>query len=283
MERHRNISTNTFEGGLDLDSDIRRVASNKSIDSINIDIKRSGDHFSLVDLRGETEIAELEDNLATNIKVLNSTEARFLYYPTTESKDSVVVFYIASIGGVNYLKIKAVIVDTGEIIEIYEESISDEDFNTIKYSSVDTLVVGSFGYDTIYFVDNVRQPRKIECIVYRTNDCVLNIFHNSTDDLGSFKRVNLDINVILSPVDDFRAYIYAYKNGFAHEENIYDGNTDTVKYIDVSTSSTSESTYFDIYASDYDDFVFQIRYHRELGVLYNNFLIGSPDSVNLSL
>lgn len=282
---NRDVTINTFEGGIDLDSDIRIVPSNKLRDAINVDMRRSGDVAALVDLKGETVKKIIEDlNPNKEVSFLAATSNTFfLIEPTSEKIDSIVFFYIKK-DGVNYqFIISAFLIDQNKIVDIYTEQLSELDYNLLKDSTIDFVKIGQLGYDTIYFVDNRRQPRKLECLIERVNDNELTLLLDIVNDSTSSKLVTMDVISSGEISMPFRAYIYGYKLGGPTRPSVINPGTETIKFVDFTDADTFKQVSFEIFEEDYGNWVFEIVYHRDGGNFYRNFVIGNPYQVNLPI
>lgn len=282
---NRDVTINTFEGGIDLDSDIRIVPSNKLRDAINVDMRRSGDVAALVDLKGETVKKIIEDlNPNKEVSFLAATSNTFfLIEPTSEKFDSIVFFYIKK-DGVNYqFIISAFLIDQNKIVDIYTEQLSESDYIFLKDSTIDFVKMGQLGYDTIYFVDNRRQPRKLECLIERVNDNELTLLLDIVNDSTSSKLVTMDVISSGEISMPFRAYIYGYKLGGATRPSVINPGTETIKFVDFTEADTFKQVSFEIFEEDYGNWVFEIVYHRDGGNFYRNFVIGNPYQVNLPI
>ena len=279
----RGITTNTFDGGIDLDSDNKAISSNKYREAYNVDIRKSGNVFSLVDLKGERIIAEIESTEEYNVHVLNVTDANFLTVPTNSSERCLVVFYCRSKEGVNEFLIKIVFLSDFRVITFFSEEVNQDDYEKLSVSSIDVETVGQYGYDVIYFVDNVRQPRRIELVSYTTNDQSLTIHLESIEDGFNYKTLTLKLSNSHTPKDSFRAYIYSFLSGNGSGIEPVNPLTESIKFIDFDASDIDRFISFNIYEQDYGSRVFQIRYHKEDDVYYRNFIIGDPSTVNVDL
>lgn len=276
---NRDLVVNTFEGGLDLDTDSRLVKNNKLRSSNNIDITKRGDSFIATDIKGEIVMFDFEGHADKQVYMLASKFVTFLVEPTSETRRAALVFYVTS---ENKFIIKALYTDDSSQEVILEETLTASEFEQMKDSTVDLDVVGKFGYDVVYFVDNRRQPRKIDCVTYSTNSNVMTLTFNSLVDGDGYKQVNLNLNSSSVPVDAHRCYVYAYKTGGSLFYSPVNPLTETVKYLTVNYSG-DQTIFFNIYPEDYADYTFQIVYHKEGSVTYRNFTIGNPFQVMLSV
>lgn len=276
---NRDVLVNTFEGGLDLDTDARLLANNKLRDAVNIDITKRGDQFVVKDLNGETILFSFESLATKDVYILAVTNVSFLIQPTSETRPAILVFYVTS---EERFIIKALYTDNGTSQTILEEDLSSQDYLLLKDSTVDLDVVGKFGYDVVYFVDNRREPRKIECVTYQTNSNVMTLTLNSEVDGDGYKRVNLNLNSSSLPADATRVYVYAYKTGGPLSYIPINPLTESKKYLNVNYSG-SNIIGFNIYPEDYGDYTFQIVYHKEGSEIYRNFTIGNPYQVQISV
>lgn len=276
---NRGIVVNTFEGGLDLDTDARLIANNKLLDATNIDITKRGEQFVVTDLKGEEILFEIEDVTTLDAQIIGATNVSFLVKPTGENRPAIIVFYIRS--DFKFI-IKALYTDNYTSQLILQEDLSEEDYDFLSDSSIDLDVVGKFGYDVVYFVDNRREPRKIECVTYQTNSNVMTLTLNSEVDDDGYKRINLNLVSSSLPTDAHRVYVYAYKTGGPLVMTPENPLTDTVKFLNVNYSGSNIIT-FKVYPEDYGDYTFQIVYHKEGSEVYRNFTIGNPYQVMLSV
>lgn len=277
--KNRDILINTFEGGLDLDTDKRLVPNNKLVESKNIDITKRGDSFVAKDLGNEEILFEFEDTSSQEAFILGSVNANFLIEPTSETRPSILVFYVKE--GFNFI-IRALYTDDFSSEVILNEPINESDFNLLKDGSVDIERVGKFGYDSVYFVDNRRQPRKIDCVKYKTNDNEITLTLNSEIDEDGYKQINLFVNSPIAPNNAHRVYVYAYKTGGPLVYTPSNPSTETIKFVEISGSG-SVPLAFDIYPEDYGDYTFQIVYHKEGSIIYRNFTIGDPFRAQVSI
>lgn len=275
MENNRDLVTNSFEGGLDLDSDKRVVANNKLVLSENIDITKRGDALVVTDIKGETILFNFEDHSNKSVFILSSVTARFLVEPTGLSRQSVVVFYITS--DLKF-KVKVLYFDDFSIGAILEENLLQSEYDFLLNSTVDVEKVGKFGYDVLYFVDNRREPRKIDCVTYVTNQNEMTLTLNAQVENTGYKTILLNLQSSIAPIDPHRVYIYAYKTGGSLVYNPVNPSTEVIKYVLVSDEITSVVA-FNIYPEDYGSYTFQIVYHKEGSKLYRNFIIGNPFQV----
>lgn len=280
---NRNILTNTFEKGLDLDTDARLVSNDRLRNALNIDITKRGDSLVVTDLKGETILFNYEPAGTQLTKTLAAVSVNFLVEPTGETREAILVFYtITNFFSIYQFVVRALFLDNLSQEVILLEDMSEDDYNKLSTSSVDFGIVGKFGYDVVYFVDNRREPRKIDCIAYRTNENVMTLTLNSQSDEVGYKTVNLNLTSSMLPNDEFRCYVYMYKTGGPLVYLPINPNTDTVKYLDVNYSGSSVIS-FDVYPEDYGDLTFQIVYHRDGASVYRNFIIGNPYKVELSI
>jgi hypothetical protein len=279
---NRDIVVNTFEGGLDLDSDSRLIPPNKLRGSVNTDITKRGDQFIVTGLKGETILSVFEDSLYSEINMLAATNVSFLVHPTSLTRGAFLLFYTKSNESISQFIVRAIYTDDNSTEVILVENISESDLLFLNDSTVDLDVVGKFGYDVVYFVDNRREPRKIECITYQTNSNVMTLTFNSEVEGVGYKQINLNLNSSALPTDPHRTYVYAYKTGGSINFNPVNPQTETVKYLDVNYSG-SNTVSFKIYPEDYADYTFQIVYHKEGSLIYRNFIIGNPFQVQISV
>lgn len=280
---NKDIFVNTFDGGIDLDSDARTIPNNKTREAYNTDIRKSGDVAVITDLNGEDVLSVIEESISGEVFVLASVDARFYEEPSKSEKEAIVVFYINGENGYKFI-IKAFFTESSSVKTIFEEDLSSEDFFKLKDSTIDFEVVGQFSYDTIYFVDNRREPRKLECIITNTNELEVTIALNELQDNGEFYRVFLDIDAGDVPAEDFKVFVYGYKKGGATRITPINPFTDVINSADfVSGGSSIIPIFFDIYEEDYDDWVFQISYHKEGSIIYRNFVIGDPFIVEVPI
>lgn len=284
---NRDISINSFEGGMDLDSDNRIIQSNKTREAYNTDIRKSGNVSVVTDLKGESVLSVLEDTSIYEVFILASDSAQLLIQPINQTVDTVVFFYIRKSLNSFQFVIKFLRVENKSVIEFLVEDINEEAFNFLEKSTIDFVKIGKFGYDIFYFVDNLRQPRKLESIIYRTNETELTIstFEPPITDSGVNKKT---VNLIVTPsgeiLDGFRAYIYAYKTGRPFSDSTINPLTQTIKFLDFEAGDiSSKPVFFDIYEEDYSSWTFEIVYHREGEDVFSNFLIGDPRLVTLSI
>lgn len=277
--KNKDVIINTFDGGLDLDTDKRLVPNNKLTLSENIDITKRGDSFVVKDIGSEQILFEFEDTTENGVVILGSQNVNFLIEPTSQTRPAILVFYVKE--GF-YFIVKALYTDDMSSETILSESITETDFNLLKDGSVDVERIGKFGYDAVYFTDNRRQPRKIDCVKYKTNDNSVTLSLNSDVDQGDYKQINLFVNSSIDPEIPHRVYVYAYKTGGPLVYTPSNPSTDTLKFVEVD-SAGNFSVVFDIYPEDYGDYTFQIVYHKEGSITYRNFNIGDPFRVQISV
>lgn len=284
---NRDITINTFEGGIDLDSDNKVIKNNKTREAYNTDIKKSGNIAAITDLKGESVVSVLEDSSVYEVFVLASDSARLLVQPTKQSIDTIVFFYIRKSGNSHQFVVKILRENENGNCACIIEDITEDQFNFLKDSTVDFVKVGKFGYDVFYFVDNLRQPRKLECILYRTNDTELTLTASEpllTDPFPNYKKVNLLVNPSGQIIDGFRAYIYGYKTGGSFSLSANNPLTETIKFVDFNPGDTTPKfVFFDIYEEDYSNWTFEIVYHREGEDVFSNFIIGDPSKIEVSI
>lgn len=266
---------------MDLDSDNRIIQQNKYREAYNIDITREGNNTAVTDLEGETVIGVLEQVVNDGPYILAVEVAQFLEAPTGKTSDAFIFFYIKENAGERKFVIKAMFRKTGLQDILFEETLTQGDFEMLKTSTISTEKVGNFGYDVVYFVDNRRQPRKLECVVYRTNSAVVTLHGEGVVAGNDYIDVNLRADISGSVNDPFRAYIYAYKNNSTLIQAPNNPLTETIKFAYFDGSSNSANVTFRIYGDDYAAYTFILRYHREGVEVYRNFNIGIPDRVDI--
>lgn len=280
---NKDVFVNTFDGGIDLDSDARTIPNNKTREAYNTDIRKSGDVSVISDIKGEDVLSVIDETVSGEIFVLASVDVRFYEEPSKTEKEAILVFYINGENSYKFI-IKAFFIESSSSKIIFEEELSDDDFTKLKDSTIDLEVIGQFSYDTVYFVDNRREPRKLECIITNTNELEVTISLNELQEIDNFHRVFLDIDSGDVPTEDFKVFIYGYKKGGATRITPINPATEVIKSVQFLNGGSSViAVTFDIYEEDYDDWVFQISYHKEGSVIYRNFVIGDPYIVEVPI
>ena len=267
---------------MDLDSDNKVIPSNKYREAYNVDIRKSGNVFSLTDLKGETILSEIENVSDYSVSILNVTEAQFFISPTSKTEDALIFFYTKHKGSDRRFVIKAIFMNDFRQSILYSETVSSYDLDILLKSTVDVEKVGQYGYDVLYFVDNRRQPRRLECVIHTTNESEVSITIDSLIDNTGYKTVNIILDSTVEPVDPFRVYVYSYLEGGSAESssNIL---TESIKYAEFGVNDLQKSLSFNIYEEDYGTRYFQIRYHKDGNTYYRNFTIGTPSIASIDI
>jgi hypothetical protein len=281
--KNRDFAINTFDGGMDVDLDNKALPSNKYREGNNIDIRKSGNSAAVTDLKGETVLAVIEDLSVYSTTILAVIDAQFLVEPTGQVREALVIFYIRQSDSATEFVIKSMFLDNNNTLILFSESITQEAYEFLQDSTVSLQKVGLFGYDVIYFVDYYRQPRKIDCVLYSTNDVEVTITLNGMHQMGD-GRFQVQILVHQDGVanDPYRAYVQAYKTG---QQGSSPNNplTNDILYAEFDGFNTLESLFFNIYPEDFASYTFVLRHYRDGNEIHRNFIIGSPNTVQVAV
>lgn len=149
---------NTFEGGLDTDTVSSFLKPNTYKDAQNISMVTNGKFFSLTNVLGTTDLIALNGitSPCIVIGVFNNT----YQIGTTLNLKCLTIFGYDN----SHFKIWCYDTTNNAIYQIYQETVNPL-FLTAPDKVIDAVAFGEFGFDDLYFTDNVNEPRKIECII----------------------------------------------------------------------------------------------------------------------
>jgi hypothetical protein len=284
MELHdyvNKVALNTFSKGMDYDSpnnliskDHYRYAENIRIsDGIAIPMKGS-------DRRGT--IAGYSEDVYLN--TIGSIEARAYITSIGKTIEGAVIFHLYQLGENQvYFYISFIPSDEqyGSIIPLYSEEATEAH----KTTTVDCVKIGQDGYDTIYFVDNVRPPRKLDLKISSvTLDGVRIQFVSLVQETLGY-TVNVRVFSDSPTVNAFRVYVRSYRTslGPSHPSSRPEYDSERLKFVDFSVGATTRNLAFRVYPEDLDNWTFQIFYTKVNGISYSDFIIKDPDRVSVAV
>ncbi len=291
------IDINAFSRGMDSDTKDQILPKDNYRYAENVRV----DDGVLVSIDGSTKSYNIETSSGVNdITVLGTTLSRALVKSEGKTIDVIVLFYLESfiLGEMitQNPRLKCKIIPLNQsygIYQMFDEEIDislEEDY---KATTIDLDKIGQSGYDTVYFVDNIRPPRKIELIIESVDIDYVNV------SLGSItKRPDIDIydvvinvnvvdgensNTIIGAKNNFTAYVRSYREGLLPSHPSANASTTRLKSVNFTVGQTTKTAIFTVYPQDLDSWVFNLFYYKDGAVTYSDFVIGDPESVKVSV
>lgn len=280
---------NAFSKGMDSDTKDPLIPKDSYRYGENVRVNNG----VLITLDGSTKQYNLEPSTGVNnVTVLSATLSRVLVRSEDKTIDGIVVFYIESYYDNSTPKLKCKIIPVNQSYNSYQmfsESIDPQLEEEYKNTTIDIEKIGQSGYDTIYFVDNVRPPRKLELIIESTNVDYVNVSLGSITKRAGVKIYDIVINVnvvdgedsntIVGANNNFIAYVRAYRKDMLPSHPSANASTTRLKQVSFTVGQSTKTAVFTIYPQDLDSWVFNLFYYKEGVVSYTDFIIGTPDKV----
>lgn len=165
------IHSNTFEKGLNFDVDSKRQPPGTYRKAVNIDILSDGENTVIRSRPGTSLVKQLIDGapyptsgfLYSYGNVLAIKHAKFYVTSASAIRDCVVVFLVKKNTGLTTQYFEIHVYDTiaDTVTVLYSKEVGS-DYLATKF---DSFVFSEGGIDSIYFTDQISEPKKLRCVL----------------------------------------------------------------------------------------------------------------------
>jgi hypothetical protein len=243
-------------------------------------------------IRGSETWIGLENfSAGMELYLLGKEQARLFIQDLSKTTDCMVLFYFVVVGGAGTFKVQVVPLDTTYPPYVaFSESVPSDDFDAYSKTTVDIEKIGQSGYDIIYFVDNVRQPRKLELVlksfILDYVDISLVSVTERSGSPGAYDVV-VRLNVknafsggsTVNAQKAFTAYIRSYRPSLGTSHPSFNSGTDRLKSVSFNVGESTKTATFAIFPQDLDTWEFNLFYYKSGNTVFSDFLIADPESV----
>lgn len=153
------ITRNTFEKGLNTDTDPSKLDPQSYVDAQNVELIADGDFFALKNIKGLTYVSDIISNTGYDNYVLASFSNKYKK-GTVENVEGITIFTLFRLSYFYYFRIYAYLEGYGLFL-MYQST------EALSYLTadrqIDAKAFAENGIDVLYFTDNFYELRKLRC------------------------------------------------------------------------------------------------------------------------